>query len=155
MFLILSTVSGTITLAGAFNLTTDSYTPTAGETYTIIDNTGDLPISGIFAGLPEGTVFTVGTDTYVVTYLGLAGYGQHGADLHRQAGHYHSNPQHFDPAPVGHDPDELHGVALAASTEAVTVNYATFPGTAIAGVDYDSTSGTLTFPAGTTGRPFR
>jgi hypothetical protein len=37
-----------------------------------------------------------------------------------------------------------------AATSAVTVNYATSDGTAIAGTDYTAESGTLTFPAGTT-----
>ena len=38
----------------------------------------------------------------------------------------------------------------AASGQAITVNYATTPGTATAGVDYTSTSGTLTFNPGDT-----
>lgn len=38
----------------------------------------------------------------------------------------------------------------AASAQDVTVNYATFPGTATGGADYASTAGSLTFPAGTT-----
>jgi hypothetical protein len=41
----------------------------------------------------------------------------------------------------------------AAATGTVTVNYATANGTATAGSDYVATSGTLTFPAGTTSRP--
>jgi hypothetical protein len=42
-------------------------------------------------------------------------------------------------------------VALdSASTGAVSVNYATANGTAVAGTDYTQTSGTLTFPAGVT-----
>jgi hypothetical protein len=44
-------------------------------------------------------------------------------------------------------------VSLApASTQTVTVNYATAPGTATAGSDYTSTSGTLTFTPGQTSR---
>jgi hypothetical protein len=44
-------------------------------------------------------------------------------------------------------------VTLSAPTsQAVTVNYATANQTATAGTDYDSTSGTLTFPAGVTTR---
>lgn len=42
----------------------------------------------------------------------------------------------------------------APSTTPVTVTYATANGTATAGVDYRSTSGTLTFPAGTTQESF-
>jgi hypothetical protein len=41
----------------------------------------------------------------------------------------------------------------AASSQTVTVNYATASDTATSGVDFTSTSGTLTFPAGTTSRP--
>ena len=37
-----------------------------------------------------------------------------------------------------------------ASSDAVTVDYATSDGTATAGSDYTATSGTLTFPAGST-----
>jgi hypothetical protein len=40
-----------------------------------------------------------------------------------------------------------------AHTADVTVHYATSPGTATAGADYSSTSGTLTFPVGTTSLP--
>jgi uncharacterized repeat protein (TIGR01451 family) len=41
----------------------------------------------------------------------------------------------------------------AASGEIVSVNYATADGSAIAGIDYVATAGTVTFPPGTTSRP--
>jgi hypothetical protein len=43
----------------------------------------------------------------------------------------------------------------AASTQAVTVNYATAAGTATSGTDFTAVSGTLTFPAGTTTQPIQ
>src|SRR5262249_47432543 len=43
----------------------------------------------------------------------------------------------------------------AASTQAVTVNYATAGGTATSGTDFTAVSGTLTFPAGTTTQPIQ
>lgn len=42
----------------------------------------------------------------------------------------------------------------ASSTQTVSVNYATSDGTGQSGVDYTSTNGTLTFPAGTTSQNF-
>jgi len=42
----------------------------------------------------------------------------------------------------------------AVSTSAITVNYATYDGTAVAGTDYTAESGTLTFAAGVTSQSF-
>ena len=52
-------VAGTVTLAGNFNLNlAGNFTPRLNETFTVIQ--GTQPISGTFAGLPEGAVITIG-----------------------------------------------------------------------------------------------
>lgn len=43
---------------------------TAGDTFTIIDNRGDQPVSGTFDNLPEGQQFTVNGITFNITYTG-------------------------------------------------------------------------------------
>ena len=47
---------------------------------------------------------------------------------------------------------QLHGHALAASSEPVTLSYSTANGSAAAGSDYQSASGTVTFDAGETSK---
>ena len=38
--------------------------------YTIIDNTSANPVVGTFAGLPEGSVLTIGVNRYWINYQG-------------------------------------------------------------------------------------
>ncbi|MDB6076335.1 MAG: rsaA, partial [Akkermansiaceae bacterium] len=42
----------------------------AGSTYVLIDNTGDQPISGTFAGIAEGSVVELGPERFVASYQG-------------------------------------------------------------------------------------
>ncbi|MEO8539798.1 MAG: hypothetical protein ABI577_08675 [bacterium] len=49
------------------------YTPTIGSQYRIIDNTGNQPVSGTFAGLPEGARFQAGGRPFSITYKGGSG----------------------------------------------------------------------------------
>ena len=56
-------------LAGTL-LVSSVYTPTHGDTFTIIDNDGTDPVVGTFTGLAEGAYFTVGIDTYKISYAG-------------------------------------------------------------------------------------
>lgn len=46
---------------------------TAGDTFTIIDNRGNQPVSGTFNGLSEGQQFTVNGITFNITYVGGTG----------------------------------------------------------------------------------
>jgi hypothetical protein len=41
-----------------------------GTVFTVIDNTAATPITGIFANLPDGSTFTVGNNTFQVSYEG-------------------------------------------------------------------------------------
>jgi hypothetical protein len=67
--------SGQITLAGQLTAASlPTYLPLVGTAFQIIDNTGSLPISGSFIGLPEGKTITLTTTTgkvpIKVTYKG-------------------------------------------------------------------------------------
>lgn len=44
-----------------------------GTSYTIVDNTGISPISGTFAGLPQGSVINSGNNAFMITYVGGTG----------------------------------------------------------------------------------
>ncbi len=81
---------GTVTVVGANLALAGSLIPVNGQTLTLIMNNGSQPVSGFFAGLPEGTVITnfmssglaasisyVGGDgNDVVLYIGAASYTQ-------------------------------------------------------------------------------
>src|SRR5204862_5190114 len=67
-------VSGAVTLGGALNLSLlNGFDPLAGNTFRILDKTSAGPISGTFAGLPEGAMFSVGLTTFRITYVGGEG----------------------------------------------------------------------------------
>jgi autotransporter-associated beta strand protein len=53
---------------------TNGFSPTKGQTFTIIKNTGSNPISGTFAGLPEGTSFSAGGTDFTISYVGGSGH---------------------------------------------------------------------------------
>jgi hypothetical protein len=63
-------VTGTVTLSGQLVITLISGAPQVGQSFTIIDNDGVDPVSGTFAGMPEGTTFTLGTSKLMITYTG-------------------------------------------------------------------------------------
>ncbi len=65
-------VTGAVDLGGAtFNGTLGAgFTPTIGQTFTIIDNDGVDPVVGTFAGVAEGGAVTIGGNTYEVSYVG-------------------------------------------------------------------------------------
>jgi hypothetical protein len=68
--------SGTVTLGGSLNVTS-TVKPNVGTSFDILMNGGNSPISGNFAGLPEGQPFMVKVGstsmTFTITYKGGAG----------------------------------------------------------------------------------
>lgn len=66
-------VTGTVDLGGATLNTTLGYTPTAGHSYTIVNNDSADAVTGIFAGMPEGTVFYEGPHSFKISYVGGTG----------------------------------------------------------------------------------
>ena len=96
-------VNGPVSLNGATLAVTLGYAPSDGQQFTLVSQLQDAPVSGTFAGLPEGAVFQVSGTTFGITYRGgagndvvlLAGAAAHaddhadrtcaGADRHRDA----------------------------------------------------------------------
>jgi len=66
-------VNGGVSLGGATLNVTTGYTPANNTLFTIINNDGADPVSGIFAGLPEGAVFYVSGKPYKISYVGGSG----------------------------------------------------------------------------------
>jgi autotransporter-associated beta strand protein len=64
--------SGAVTLDGATLDATlgSTYSPTAGDTLTIIDNMSGSPVTGIFAGLAQGAILTVSGTRFSISYTG-------------------------------------------------------------------------------------
>ncbi len=63
-------VGGTVTLGGSLSLRLN-YTPTVGQSFDIITQTGTpSAVSGTFTGLPEGTVFASASSKFRITYAG-------------------------------------------------------------------------------------
>jgi hypothetical protein len=65
-------VSGSVILGGALNVSL-GYTPAVGDGFTLLDNTGPGPITGTFAGLPQGAVVTIGGQAFTISYVGGTG----------------------------------------------------------------------------------
>lgn len=64
-------VTGTVNISSGVTLNpTVGYSPGAGDAYTIINNDGGDPITGSFSGLPDGTVFFVGANSFRIDYDG-------------------------------------------------------------------------------------
>src|SRR6185437_7999626 len=62
-------VSGSTSLGGATLALNLGFAPAASDSFTIVGN-GVVPVSGTFAGLPEGTVTTLGTTQLAISYVG-------------------------------------------------------------------------------------
>jgi uncharacterized repeat protein (TIGR01451 family) len=66
--------TGDVTLDGALNVSLiNGFAPADGNSFTIINNQGSNPVSGNFAGLPEGATFSVGGTFFRITYAGGVG----------------------------------------------------------------------------------
>ena len=62
-------MTGIATLGGSLNASL-GYTPALGDSFVIVNNEGDQPISGTFTGLPQGSLLVVGADVFQVSYTG-------------------------------------------------------------------------------------
>lgn len=69
-------VTGAVNLGGATLNRNLGYTPAAGHRLFIIANDGTDPVSGTFAGLPNGSSFTLGSTTAYIYYTGDLASGQ-------------------------------------------------------------------------------
>jgi hypothetical protein len=80
--------TGQVALAGSLDVTS-TVVPAVGSSFEVLDNEGNSAISGIFAGLAEGSTFTVTvgstTMTFRVTYAGKDSGGKHNVAITRTA----------------------------------------------------------------------
>jgi uncharacterized repeat protein (TIGR03803 family) len=78
--------TGTVALAGHLNVTS-TVLPAVGSSFEVLDNGGNSAISGHFAGLTEGSTFTVTesttTMTFQITYAGTDADGDHNVIITR------------------------------------------------------------------------
>lgn len=65
-------VNGTVTLGGPLKLA-GSYTPVAGDVFTLIENDGADAVAGTFAGLPEGAFVVFNGVLLRISYAGGTG----------------------------------------------------------------------------------
>jgi large repetitive protein len=63
-------VTGTVSLGGATLNLTLGYAATSGDTFVLINNDDADAVVGTFSGLAEGSIFTVGSDRFQVSYFG-------------------------------------------------------------------------------------
>ena len=63
-------VTGTVTLNNCTLNALLGYTPTVGDSFTIINNDGADAVLGTFNGLPEGARFGIGACAFTITYAG-------------------------------------------------------------------------------------
>ena len=141
-------VGGNVTLAGALNLSVSGNGLQTGNAFTLIDNTGPNPVSGAFNGFAEGQVVTLGTVSFVITYV-----GGDGNDVVLKATAIPTiSIASPDPILVGDTGASLNFTVSLSTVSAsnVSVDYATASGSAVAGTAFQSTSGTLVIPAGQT-----
>ena len=64
------TVGGRVRLGGSVLRVAVGSAPTPGEMLTLIRNEGAAPVSGRFAGLPEGTILMTGGHAFRISYAG-------------------------------------------------------------------------------------
>ena len=66
-------VTGKVSLSGATSNLSLGFTPTVGDTFTLIQNDGADPVVGIFVGLKEGSTLTLNGMTFQISYKGGTG----------------------------------------------------------------------------------
>jgi CSLREA domain-containing protein len=148
-------VTGTVSLGNAtLNLSPLSFTPSAGQTFVIINNDGTDAVTGTFNGLPEGATipnFLGSALKATITYQG----GTDNNDVVLTAatpvpGNLQFSAANYD------DTEQNSGTHTATITVqrvggidgAVSVHWATSAGTATPASDYTESSGDLNWAAG-------
>lgn len=63
-------VTGTVDLGGATLNVATGFSPSTGNTFTIINNDLGDAVTGTFQALPEGTVFFIGSNSFKISYVG-------------------------------------------------------------------------------------
>lgn len=64
-------VTGSVTLNGTLNTQLlNGFIPTTGDSFTLIENDSTDPVMGTFAGLAEGSTFTIGRVIFTISYIG-------------------------------------------------------------------------------------
>ena len=66
--------NGSVNLGGATLALSTGFTPAAGDTFTILKNSGGAAITGTFGGLAEGSEFTMAGTDWQITYNGNGGH---------------------------------------------------------------------------------
>ncbi len=66
-------VTGTVNLTGATLSGSLGYTPTNGDSYTIVNNDSTDAVTGTFSGLSEGTGLVIGGKSFRISYVGGTG----------------------------------------------------------------------------------
>ncbi|AWM36357.1 Extracellular serine protease precursor [Gemmata obscuriglobus] len=142
-------VTGAVTLTGATLTVTTGFTPTAGNSYILINNDGADAVVGTFVGLPEGATFFADGVGFTISYVGNDGNDVVITTLPPVAS--------IDSVTTAEGNEGTHVVTFTVtlsepSSQTVTIDYATADGTAVAGSDYVAASGTLTFAPGETSK---
>ncbi|AWM37417.1 Extracellular serine protease precursor [Gemmata obscuriglobus] len=140
-------VTGTVDVTGATLAVTLGFTPVAGTSFTLIANDGADAVTGTFNGLAEGATFTSGGVTFTISYVGGTGN-----DVVISTAPPTLSISNVTAAEgnTGGTPFTFTVTLSVPSSQTVTVNYATAPGTATD--DFVSISGTLTFAPGETSK---
>jgi autotransporter-associated beta strand protein len=146
-------VSGTINLGGSSLDASANFQSTVGDIFTIINNDGNEAVVGTFAGLAEGATVVLGGMPFTISYLGGTG---NDVVLVRAPAVGPTPPSiSFSNVIVAEgnsgNVQAVFTLTLsAASSQTVTVDYATGDETATSPDDYTPGSGTITFNPGET-----
>lgn len=146
-------VNGTINLAGSSLDASANFLSTVGDTFTIINNDGNDAVVGTFAGLAEGATVVLGGLPFTISYVG--GTGNDVVLVRVPAvGPTPPSISISDVTVAEGNSGTVQAVFTltlsAASSQTVTVDYATGDETATSPDDYTSGSGAITFNPGET-----
>ncbi len=134
-------VTGGVTLAGVLGLSLlNNFSPVAGSQFTLLDRAGTAPLTGIFAGMAQNAVVTVGGKAFRISYTGGDGNDVVLTRLLEIS---------ISDVTVSEGDNGTKNATFTITqsedvNDTVRVTYATQNGTAVAPSDYTATSGTKT-----------